>query len=1120
VSQKKITVSTKLQIILFTALLLFIVPPDSADSVGTTLGGIVKLVTNESDSLDPNIAVSGNNIYVAYVDTDSVNGDTDVFFALSTDGGTSFGTPYIIDPHITDNILLEGVVTTAANNQSVQIAASGNNVYVAWEENDPDDADTDVYIAVNTNSGADGSWTVTNLSDSIGIGASTTPKLSVSGANIYVVWRDDANAETNIYINRSKDSGASFTGTTKLTTTTGANSPEVTSTGSSVYAIWRDTNGNAPVSFKGSNDNGDTFAAIALLSTSANAKSGLSLAVSGTTVHSVWIEGTANDVLYRGVTDNENGTFTLVPLASIITVRDGSTAILETAIIASGTSVHVAWRETDGGDLEIYHSRSTDNGATFSARVNISDDAGISNTPQLGITGTNFYIAWGVFAGGDQDLFIKTSIDDGATFGARQTIQDHGANASFVKMAVASGLVFLVWEDDIDDAGTDSDVFFISGTTTDTDVDFDSADYRLTETATIDVTAPNSNTNDGVQESITVNVTSDAVGSTAISFLATETTVSSGIFRGTITFNESSSNDSTDTINAIPGTIITAEFNTQTNTANIFARTVNIIANSYNLDLTVRVEVTDQNSNIDPATAETINVTVTSRDAQLTDSNPITLLLTENAVNSGVFGGLTDAELRFMNGFDAIPIGRLITITQDDATKDTTGEPDTTTVTISTDTEPAATTITLRETGRSTDVFTGIFGFTTGETISDLKKASAGDFFTIDGTFDLKGQIAGGSDNSKRAMRTNVAEGSPDEITATFGASSDTAAVTFAGGEGGSGGGGSVRPTVVLNAILGITGGGNIDRAPPLSSLDKISERKDINVPDHIKEILKEFDPKIPIAPLENEEFNLPLKINQKAYPLGSNENTIQTETINIGEPVRFEMTFYEDTVLMHASLYLNIRDNQRADQSDTQILFNKFKPLEIIDKNSFFKDVSVEIIEAGDGIKIAVFEITFAKEMETSDLIYKSWDFKKRGTEIMVHDAIQIPPIIDDIPIEDIPDEKPTQETVETTEEKPVPEWVKSNAKWWSEGGIDDKTFTNGIGFLISEKIIDIPVDTNVSEIKDTNIKILEEETAEVKVPQWIKANAEWWANDQIDEGTFLSGIEYLVKHGIITVT
>ncbi len=357
-------------------------------------------------------------------------------------------------------------------------------------------------------------------------------------------------------------------------------------------------------------------------------------------------------------------------------------------------------------------------------------------------------------------------------------------------------------------------------------------------------------------------------------------------------------------------------------------------------------------------------------------------------------------------------------------------------------------------------------------------------------------------------MRTNVAQGSPDTITATFGASSDTASVTFTGGEGGGGGGGLVRPTIVLNAILAL--GGSMDRTPPLSSLDKISENKGIDVPDHIKEILNNFDPNVPISPLVNEEFNLPLKINQNAYPLGSNENTIQTQIINIGEPVRFEMVFYEDSELEHVSIYLNIRNNQRADQSDTQILFNRDKPLEIIDKNSFFENVSVEIIETEDGIKIAVFEITFAKEMETSDLIYKSWDFSRRGTEIMVHDAIQIPPIVEDIPTE----EKPTEIVV--VEKKPVPDWIKSNAKWWAEGGIDDKTFTNGIGFLISEKIIDIPVEANVSKDKDEE-SVEEEETVQVRVPQWVKTNAEWWANDQIDEGTFLSGIEYMLKHGII---
>jgi len=41
-----------------------------------------------------------------------------------------------------------------------------------------------------------------------------------------------------------------------------------------------------------------------------------------------------------------------------------------------------------------------------------------------------------------------------------------------------------------------------------------------------------------------------------------------------------------------------------------------------------------------------------------------------------------------------------------------------------------------------------------------------------------------------------------------------------------------------------------------------------------------------------------------------------------------------------------------------------------------------------------------------------------------------------------------------------------------------------------------------------------------EATIPDWIKNNAEWWADGVIDDGTFVSGIQYLVKVGIIKVS
>jgi len=103
-----------------------------------------------------------------------------------------------------------------------------------------------------------------------------------------------------------------------------------------------------------------------------------------------------------------------------------------------------------------------------------------------------------------------------------------------------------------------------------------------------------------------------------------------------------------------------------------------------------------------------------------------------------------------------------------------------------------------------------------------------------------------------------------------------------------------------------------------------------------------------------------------------------------------------------------------------------------------------------------------------------------------------------------------PTSDTTKTTDaaaDVKIPDWVKNNAKWWSDGQVDDKTFANGIQFLLKEKIIIVPPTEQAQSQQDTVI------------PPWVKNNAKWWSDGQIDDKTFASGIQYLIKQGIISV-
>ncbi|MDE1830164.1 MAG: hypothetical protein KGI25_07560 [Thaumarchaeota archaeon] len=88
------------------------------------------------------------------------------------------------------------------------------------------------------------------------------------------------------------------------------------------------------------------------------------------------------------------------------------------------------------------------------------------------------------------------------------------------------------------------------------------------------------------------------------------------------------------------------------------------------------------------------------------------------------------------------------------------------------------------------------------------------------------------------------------------------------------------------------------------------------------------------------------------------------------------------------------------------------------------------------------------------------------------------------------------------------IPVWVKNNAKWWSQNTIDDSTFASGIQYLIKQGIIQIPT-TQQGQAASPGVQI----------PQWVKTNAGWWSSGQIDDQTFVAGIQYLIKIGIITV-
>ena len=84
------------------------------------------------------------------------------------------------------------------------------------------------------------------------------------------------------------------------------------------------------------------------------------------------------------------------------------------------------------------------------------------------------------------------------------------------------------------------------------------------------------------------------------------------------------------------------------------------------------------------------------------------------------------------------------------------------------------------------------------------------------------------------------------------------------------------------------------------------------------------------------------------------------------------------------------------------------------------------------------------------------------------------------------------------------IQHWIKNNAKLWKNNEVSDSEFVSGIQFLIKKGYMTIPI----SETSKINQGI---------IPLWIKNTLTGWSDGTSSDDEFISSISYLTSHGVI---
>jgi hypothetical protein len=416
--------------------------------------------TDSGSDRYPQVTTDGAGNWVAvWVSNETLGGtlgsDWDILVSRSADNGANWTAPGTLNTN---------AATDSGYDYSPQVTTDGAGNWVAvWESVDTlggtIGSDRDILVSRSTRNGA--SWTAPaplNTNAATDSGYDYSPQVTTDGADNWVAvwWSEDTlggtiGNDSDILVSRSTDNGVAWTAPAPLNGNAwrdlaSDSLPQVTTDGVGNWvAVWTsyDTSGETvgldfDILVSRSTDNGATWTAPAPLNTNAATDSGSDSGPQVTTDGAgnwvtVWYSydtlggtiGSDDDILVSRSTDNGVAWTDPAPLNTNAATDSGADYNPQVTTDGVGNWVAV-WYSYDtlggsiGSDEDIVVSRSTDNGAIWTApaalNTNAATDSGADYNPQVTTDGAGNWVAvWsssdtlGGTIGSDGDILVSTT---------------------------------------------------------------------------------------------------------------------------------------------------------------------------------------------------------------------------------------------------------------------------------------------------------------------------------------------------------------------------------------------------------------------------------------------------------------------------------------------------------------------------------------------------------------------------------------------------------------------------------------------------------------------------------------------------------------------------------------
>ena len=118
-------------------------------------------------------------------------------------------------------------------------------------------------------------------------------------------------------------------------------------------------------------------------------------------------------------------------------------------ISSSSDNIYIVWQESVGSygttNYDILFKKSNDDGNSFGSPINLSDNIGFSEHPQIASVGNHIYVVWVDDSSGQREIMFSKSLDSGKTFSNSIVVSQNSLSPYHAELAAEGQNVYIVW---------------------------------------------------------------------------------------------------------------------------------------------------------------------------------------------------------------------------------------------------------------------------------------------------------------------------------------------------------------------------------------------------------------------------------------------------------------------------------------------------------------------------------------------------------------------------------------------------------------------------------------------------------------------------------------------------